>query len=167
MMSPPTCLWPFIKPGGEGGDGRKRRSNRYYYHFVEQGGGPCCPLTQTAPEPPRPHAQRQEEVPACRRCPRKRHPPPIAFQAGPAGLVKPCQTDDTQPHPQRHTGTCSSIRQSAPTQSNSDPRERRRTHQECESGRSRPGVDDRIRLNWWDGLKKKEKDRLQNGLRSI
>lgn len=37
---------------GRGGGGIKRRSNRYCYHFVEQGGGPCCPLTQTAPDPP-------------------------------------------------------------------------------------------------------------------
>lgn len=57
------------------GGGRKRRSNRYYYQFVEQGGGPCCPLKCCPPPLSLPHAQRQNEVPACRRRPRKRHPP--------------------------------------------------------------------------------------------
>lgn len=108
---------------------------------------------------PRSHAQLQKEVPACRRRLRKSSIP-IAFQAGPAGFVKPWQMDDTQPHRQWHTGTCSSSCQSAPTQSSSDQTERRRTHRECESGRRRRGVTDCTRLNC--GMWKKHGPCLQN-----
>lgn len=133
-MSPPTCLWPLVKPGGGGGGGgggRKRRANRYYYSSVEQGEAHAA----------RSHAQLQKEAPACRRRLQKSHPPPSHSRLHQqAWESHDKRTTHTQPRRQGHMGTCCSSCQSA------DQTERHRTHRECESGRSHDWIHLKCRM---------------------
>lgn len=142
-MWPPTCLWPFIKPGG---GGRERRANRYW-HLVEQGEAhAACWLKQ---QPSCAASKRSQHADSVRGYANKLVS--IAFHIAPAGLVRPCQLTTlsppthtahqewhvtTPPPPQIH-GTCSSIRQDWTNAERLKPNwEWSRTHWECESGRT-------------------------------
>lgn len=139
----PTCLWPFIKPGGvEEREGLTVTDRA----LCRTRGGPCCLLTQTAP-----HAQLQNGASMQTASAATQHNwcPSHSFNV----LRIPHWTSrllrrqvampmyDTHPtthpegyvtHPQTQR-TCSSIRQTGPNAERLKPNsEWSRTHRECE-----------------------------------
>lgn len=126
-------------------------------------GGPCCPLTQSAP-----HMRSFRLEPACRQRPNK-----IGLRShctpGPADSVRPCprktlsapspphtvhrqeRQSDTGHTLHRHTGSCSSIRQTGPTQSDSNQTGRgAEPTGRCESGRGPPAPQLHLDVTFYD-----------------
>lgn len=133
-MWPPTCLWPFIKPGG---GGRERRANRYW-HLVEQGEAhAACWLKQ---QPSCAASKRSQHADSVRGYANKLVS--IAFHIAPAGLVRPCQLTTlsppthtahqewhvTTPPPHRYTGHAPASVKTGPTQSDSNQTESEAEH---------------------------------------
>ncbi len=152
----PTCLWPFIKPGGVGEREGLTVTDRA---LCGTRGGPCCLLTQTAP--PCAASERSQHADSVRGYATKSisHRIPLFFfflfsfscafhtETSRLGKAAGCHANGRhsapQPtksymwqHPTDTHGTCSSIRQTGP---NAERLKRNgewsRTHWECESGR--------------------------------
>lgn len=118
--------------------GRERRANRYW-HLVEQGEAhAACWLKQHSSCAASEQSQHADSVRGY-----ADKSLSITFHSGPAGLVRPCQhslsntTRHSPPtahqewhvtHTQQTHGTCSSIRQTGPTQSDSNQTESEAEH---------------------------------------